>query len=237
MSGFRFLLASLAVTACACVDAAGEFRVEDGKIVVDSPFDLEIGSPEYAKALGKGVHSHKDVRKDPKTGATTTNWYHSAEARFAQPYFGVKKCWLTFDDEGKTLSYAHVSVCSGKKGPGGKLTFNDCCRRFDEVAADMSKRLGKEVDADDEATEEDAIRKVEENIRDDAESGRKSQDHADHRQPDVLRDQKLTDLFAAETEHLERSKLAGALDVAHHAEVVEHHDPEDHGGYDEDEHH
>ena len=175
MSGFRFLLASLAVTACACVDAAGEFRIEDGKIVVDSPFDLEIGSPEYAKALGKGVHSHKDVRKDPKTGATKTNWYHSAEARFAQPYFGVTKGWLSFNEEGKALSHVSLSIGNGKNGPGGKLTFNDCCRKFDEVAADMSKRLGEEVYAADEGTEEEALESVEASIRRDAESGRKSQ--------------------------------------------------------------
>lgn len=160
MSGFRFLLASLAVTACACVDAAGEFRVEDGKIVVDSPFDLEIGSPEYAKSLGKGVQSHKDIRKDPKTGATKTNWYHSAEARFAQPYFGVTKGWLSFNEEGKALSHVSLSIEDDKKGPGGKLTFDDCCRKFDEVVADMSKRLGEDMEANDDATEEDALERL-----------------------------------------------------------------------------
>ena len=175
MSGFRFLLASLAVTACACVDAAGEFRVEDGKIVVDSPFDLEIGSPEYAKALGKGVESHKSVRKDPKTGAMTTNWYHSAEARFVQPYFGVTNVWLSFRNEGKSLSQVNLSIGVDKKSFGGKLTFDDCCRKFDEVAADMSKRLGEEVYAADEGTEEEALESVEASIRRDAESGRKSQ--------------------------------------------------------------
>ena len=134
----------------------GEDRIENGKIVVDSPFDLEIGSAEYSKVLGKAIKSHKDVRKDPKTGATTTNWYHFAEARFSQPYFGAERAGLSFDGEDKKLSSVHLSVGENKKGFSGKLTFTDCCKKFDEIAADMSKRLGEEFD-DDEATEEEAL--------------------------------------------------------------------------------
>ena len=77
----KIRLAVLAGTMLVSLAAVGEFRVEGGKIVVDSPFDLEIGSAEYAKALGDGVKSHADVRKDSKTGAMATNWYHSAKAR------------------------------------------------------------------------------------------------------------------------------------------------------------
>ena len=134
----------------------GEDRIENGKIVVDSPFDLEIGSAEYSKVLGKAIKSHKDVRKDPKTGATTTNWYHFAEARFSQPYFGAERAWLSFDGEDKKLSNVHLSVGENKKGFGGKLTFTDCCKKFDEIAADMSKRLGEEF-GDEEATEEEVL--------------------------------------------------------------------------------
>lgn len=72
----------------------GEDRIENGKIVVDSPFDLEIGSAEYSKALGKAIKSHKDVRKDPKTGATTTNWYHFAEVRFSNRHLAIRVRFL-----------------------------------------------------------------------------------------------------------------------------------------------
>ena len=156
----KIRLAVLAGTMLVSLAAVGEFRVEGGKIVVDSPFDLEIGSAEYAKALGDGVKSHADVRKDSKTGAMATNWYHSAKARFAQPYFGVKEAWLSFNDERKTLSNVHLSIGADKRGFGGKLTFNDCCKKFDEIAADMSIRLGEEIDVDDDATEADALESI-----------------------------------------------------------------------------
>ena len=167
----KILLVALAGAMLVGLAAAGEFSVEDGKIVVASPFDLEIGSAEYAKALGDCVKSHADVRKDHKTGALTTNWYHSAEARFTQPYFGVKNVWLSFKDEGKTLSHAHLSIGDDKRGFGGKLTFGDCCKIFDEVAADMSTRFGEEMDADDDATEEDAMERIAACAKDCAASG------------------------------------------------------------------
>ena len=97
----EILSACIVGALCACAAKGDGFRIEDGKVVVDSPFDLEIGSPEYAKALGSAVKSHKDVRKDPKTGETVTNWYHSGEAHFAQPYFGAQKALLSFNGEGR----------------------------------------------------------------------------------------------------------------------------------------
>ena len=154
----KIQLAVLAGTMLVSLAAVGEFRVEGGKIVVDSPFDLEIGSAEYAKALGDGVKSHASVRKDSKTGAMATNWYHSAKARLAQPYFGAKEAWLSFDDEGKTLSNLHLSIGDEKKGfDGRRLTFDDCRKKFDEVATDMSIRFGEGIDVDDDATEADAL--------------------------------------------------------------------------------
>ena len=120
----EILSACIVGALCACVAKGDGFRIEDGKVVVDSPFDLEIGSPEYAKALGNGVKSHKDVRKDPKTGETVTNWYHSGEAHFAQPYFGAKNAWLSFSGEDKALSRAGLSIGKDGKGFGGALAFD-----------------------------------------------------------------------------------------------------------------
>lgn len=165
MKKFRreILSACIVGALCACVAKGDGFRIEDGKIVVDSPFDLEIGSPEYAKALGSAVKSHKDVRKDPKTGETVTNWYHSGEARFAQPYFGARNAWLSFKGEDKTLSSVH-HFSSGKDGKSyvGVLTFDECRKMFDEIAADMSRRLGEEIDTNDDTTEEEARESIEE---------------------------------------------------------------------------
>ena len=164
MKNFRreILFACIVGALCACVAKGDGFRIENGKIVVDSPFDLEIGSPEYAKALGSAVKSHKDVRKDPKTGETVTNWYHSGEARFAQPYFGTNKAWLSFKGEDKTLSSVYFSSGKDNKSYVGVLTFDECRKLFDEIAADMSRRLGEEIDTNDDTTEEEARESIEE---------------------------------------------------------------------------
>ena len=167
MKKFRreILSACIVGALCACVAKGDGFRIEDGKIVVDSPFDLEIGSPEYAKALGSAVKSHKDVRKDPKTGETVTNWYHSAEARFAQPYFGAKKAWLSFRGDDKALSSARISIGEDAKSFVGVLPFDECCEIYGKIAADMSKRLGEEIDVDDDVTEEEARERIEELVK------------------------------------------------------------------------
>ena len=167
MKNFRreILSACIVGALCACAARGDGFRISDGKIVVDSPFDLEIGSPEYAKALGSAVKSHKDVRKDPKTGETVTNWYHSGEASFVRPYFGAKKAWLSFDGEGKTLSRVNLSIAEDDKRFVGVLTFDECRKVYNEIAADMSKRLGEEVGVDDDVTEEEAREKIEELVK------------------------------------------------------------------------
>ena len=167
MKNFRreILSACIVGALCACAAKGDGFRIEDGKVVVDSPFDLEIGSPEYAKALGSAVKSHKDVCKDDKTGETVTNWYHSGEAHFAQPYFGARNAWLSFKGEDKTLSSVHFSSGKDNKSYVGVLTFDECRKLFDEIAADMSKRLGEEIDVDDDATEEEARERIEELVK------------------------------------------------------------------------
>jgi len=150
---------------CACAAKGDGFRIEDGKIVVDSPFDLEIGSPEYAKALGNAVKSHKDVRKDPKTGTMVTNWYYSGEGRFVQPYFGAKKAWLSFRGDDKALSSARISIGEDAKSFVGVLPFDECCEIYGKIAADMSKRLGEEIEVDDDVTEEEAKERIEELVK------------------------------------------------------------------------
>ena len=168
----EILSACIVGALCACAAKGDGFRIEDGKIVVDSPFDLEIGSPEYAKALGNGVKSHKDVRKDDKSGETVTNWYHSGEAHFAQPYFGANKAWLSFAGDDKALSSVHFSVGDRKTSFGGSLTFSECCKLYEEIAADISRRLGEEVDTDDDVTEDVALGRIGEDALSRNESGK-----------------------------------------------------------------
>lgn len=163
MKNLYTLLLAASLVGFACVGPARDcgFRVEAGKVVVESPFDLEIGSPEYAKALGDGIRSHADVRRDSDTGTMVTNWYHSGEARFSRPYFGTKKAWLSFADDDKSLSSVHFSVGKDSRSYIGVLTFNECRKMFDEIVADMSKRLGVKIDANDDTTEEDARESIE----------------------------------------------------------------------------
>ena len=161
----EILSACIVGALCACVAKGDGFRIEDGKIVVDSPFDLEIGSPEYAKALGSAVKSEKDVRKNPKTGETVTNWYHFGEASFVRPYFGAKKALLSFNGEDKALSRARLSIGEDGKSFAGSLAFDECCKIHSEIAADMSKHLGEEIDVDDDVTEEEAREKIEELVK------------------------------------------------------------------------
>ena len=167
MKKFRrgILSACIVGALCACVAKGDGFRIEDGKIVVDSPFDLEIGSPEYAKALGDGIRSHADVRRDSDTGTMVTNWYHSGEARFAQPYFGARNAWLSFNGEDKALSNARLSIGEDGKSFVGALAFDECCKIYSEIAADMSKRLGEEIDVVDDVTEEEAREMIEELVK------------------------------------------------------------------------
>ena len=50
---FAAVVTSVAVgVVTGCVSAPPAYRIENRKIVLDSPFALEIGSTEYAKAFG-----------------------------------------------------------------------------------------------------------------------------------------------------------------------------------------
>ena len=116
--------------------------VENGRIVVDSPFDLEIGSTEYAKMFGSLVHTSVCVSYDPSTKTTTTNWYHHAEVLLKTPYFGHDRLSLSFKGEEKALE--HCSLTSGcwTSDKGKLMSYAECRETVDRIAADMGKRLG-----------------------------------------------------------------------------------------------
>ena len=149
----------VAMVLSGCVSAP-KYVIEDGRIVIDSPFDLEIGSAEYAKALGNKVHTSVYADYDPKAKTTTTNWYHSAEANLATPYFGFDRLWLSFKGEEKELDHCSFSAA----GKGGMMSYSECCETVGKIAADMGKRLGVTMRCTQDRSEAEAKESVRESV-------------------------------------------------------------------------
>ena len=110
--------------------------------VVDSPFDLTLGSTNYVALLGKAVHSHASAWYDPDTKVTTTNWSVYASVRFAKPYHGARHADLQFKGEERVLDSYSFDIGANKYGSGGKLTVEEARKIMQEVAADITKRFG-----------------------------------------------------------------------------------------------
>ena len=71
---FAVAVAGLAVAVTTgCVSAPPAYRVENQRIVLGSPFALEIGSTEYAKSFGDLIHTSAHANYDPQTKKTPTN--------------------------------------------------------------------------------------------------------------------------------------------------------------------
>jgi len=133
------VLLGSAVTALPC---EAKYRIEDGEIVLDSPFELEIGSGEYAKAFGDLIRTDAHAIYDPLTKKTTTNFYHHAEARLATPYFGCEKVSLNFKGEEKSLEQCNFGIGRWASNSGKMMSYSECRETVDKIAADMGKRLG-----------------------------------------------------------------------------------------------
>ena len=147
---FRSILV-LACSAAAGIAFAGgtnavpAFRVEKGYFVIDSPFDLKLGSAEYAKSAGKAISSHLsiDVIKegDGKPDTVESNWSHHAMAKLTKPYFGIKDVSLGFYGADKRLEYYTLSTMRKLK------TEKECVDLVKKLAVDLAKRYGTEIDA------------------------------------------------------------------------------------------
>ena len=111
-------------------------RMENGELVVDSPFDLRIGSPEAAKLLGAQLTS------SPVNGTYSygTNLQYHGFARLATPYFGFDKMSLTFMGEEKALFAINLFQ------DGDKLSLADCRKTVRDIAADIEQRFGVKMD-------------------------------------------------------------------------------------------
>ena len=107
-------------------------RMENGELVVDSPFDLCIGSSEAAKLLGAKLKSFPESN----TYSYGTNQNYYGFARLATPYFGFDKMSLTFMGEEKALYAINLYQ------EGSELSLGDCRKTVRDIAADIEQRFG-----------------------------------------------------------------------------------------------
>ncbi len=113
---------------------AESLREKDGTFEIVSPFELRIGSTEYARQLGSGVSAaDADLQLDEATSF--------AIVRLARPYYGMETASLTFKGADRRL--AQVALTRGTFfGAGEGLTLPDCRDIVTAIAADLCKRLG-----------------------------------------------------------------------------------------------
>ena len=136
---------SLGISLCAGVSASA---AEESDFSVDSPFDLTLGSTNYAVRLGKSVRSNASAWYDPETKVTTTNWSAYGSVRLSAPYHGVKSVSLDFKGEERRLDSFRFDIGEKKHGIGGTLTVEECRKVMNEIADDISKRFGVKMEAD-----------------------------------------------------------------------------------------
>lgn len=135
---------SLGISLCAGVSASA---AEESDFTVDSPFDLTLGSTNYAVRLGKSVRSNSSAVYDPETKVTTTNWSAYGFVSLSTPYHGVKSVHLDFKGEERRLDSYSFSIGGKKRGIGGTLTVDECRKIMKEIADDISKRFGVKMEA------------------------------------------------------------------------------------------
>ena len=157
------LAVALAMVGCETVTmgcvSAPPYRIENQRIVLDSPFALEIGSTEYAKAFGDLIQTSAHANYDPQTKKTTTNFYHHAEAWLATPYFGCERVWLNFKGEEKTLDRCDLSRGSFY-GSSKKMSFDECRATVGKIVADIESRFGMTMRCTTDLSENDAKARV-----------------------------------------------------------------------------
>ena len=143
---------------------------EGDSFVVDSPFDLTLGSTNYAARLGKAVRSNASAWYDPTTKVTTTNWSAYASVRFAKPYHGATHASLQFKGEERVLDSYSFEIGKSKRRIGGTLTVEEARKIMQEVSDDISKRFGVEVKqdsglGDDDLSDAEIDERIEEKLK------------------------------------------------------------------------
>ena len=135
---------SLGISLCAGVSASA---ADEPAFTVDSPFDLTLGSTNYAVRLGKSVRSNTSAWYDPETKVTTTNWSAYGSVRLSAPYHGVKSVHLDFEGEERRLDSYCFNIGEKKHASGGTLSVEECRNVMKEIADDISKRFGVKMEA------------------------------------------------------------------------------------------
>ena len=155
---------SLGISLCAGVSASA---ADEPAFTVDSPFDLTLGSTNYAVRLGKSVRSNTSAWDDPETKVTTTNWSAYGSVRLSAPYRGVKYVNLDFKGEERRLDAYRFEI---GHGVCGTLTVDECRKVMKEIADDISKRLGvKMEERGDELSDDEIDSRIEEIAKGDSE--------------------------------------------------------------------
>ena len=158
---------SLGISLCAGVSASA---ADEPAFTVDSPFDLTLGSTNYAVRLGKSVRSNTSAWYDPETKVTTTNWSAYGSVRLSAPYHGVKSVSLDFKGEERRLDSFRFDIGEKKHASGGTLSVEECRKIMKEIADDISKRFGVKMEAskyDGELSDEEIDERIEQMTKDD----------------------------------------------------------------------
>jgi hypothetical protein len=140
---FVFVIGLVAARFSICASVP-PYCVLDRKVVLDSPFALQIGSTEYAEAFGDLIYTSASANYDPVAKVTRTNFYHSGSAQLKKPYFGFRHVRLEFKGEEKPTILESVYFSSGGNEwrDGKVLTPAECRKRIEAIVQDMEKRLG-----------------------------------------------------------------------------------------------
>ena len=152
------------VFACAASAAAlvcrAEVSVTNRELVADSPFELRIGSTEYAKMLGDAVYEHTGKGFDPELGEVVTNYVHrSATLRLRRSYFGFERMVLSFRGKDKKLETIHAHPADVNRK---KLSMKNCLSAVEKIAADIDSRLGVDMAGSMQVSDEaEAIQRLE----------------------------------------------------------------------------
>ena len=167
----RYLFrAAVAFTVLAVCAGRIALCAEGDSFVVDSPFDLTLGSTNYAARLGKAVRSNASAWYDPTTKVTTTNWSAYASVRFAKPYHGATHASLQFKGEERELDSYSFEIGKSRRRIGGTLTVEEARKIMQEVSDDISKRFGVEVKqdsglGDDDLSDAEIDERIEEKLK------------------------------------------------------------------------
>lgn len=159
---------SLGMSLCAGVSAS---TADEPAFTVDSPFDLTLGSTNYAVRLGKSVRSNTSASYDPETKVTTTNWSAYGSVRLSAPYHGVKSVSLDFKGEERRLDSFRFDIGEKKHASGGTLSVEECRNVMKEIADDISKRFGVKMEAskyDGELSDEEIDERIEQMTKGDS---------------------------------------------------------------------